>query len=539
MSKRTGKRHISKPGGEIRRSQALSTNGPGALIDLIDQAVLVGGLDFWRYDPSKGYNTIQEPRLRDALAERLRAAGRTLNSEEAFREPPAGDAKHPSRNIGIDVLEMPQWFVCQNPECRALVRSDGLELKRGRYRHHCTSRKTSECVPVRFVAACRYGHLEEFPWISYAHRSSSRCDAPSLRLLEGATGDFSEINVVCECGANESLSTAMVPGSLPICRGERPWLGREGREECSERLRRALSRRRCLPRLPVHCRVLVRALQPLPRPGPGGTGDRSRPRACLPQPAAMSRDGLTAISRPDLEALLHAIEIGRLPCPVDRTGLIAAGLGALADHVTVLAGLDQASTSAVLEVTLAERTRATGSRLELVWTGPEARISSARDTAVVVRRLFAKAEKSVLIAGFCFDHGEDIFSPLHQVMRQRGVVTTIFLDIAGEAASESEVDSYAAAVVDRFVDRNWPFGEPLPAFYYDPRTVEPRARASLHAKCIVTDTRQCLISSANFTDRGQTRNIEAGVLIDDRSFATKLARQWQGLIDAGLVRRAR
>jgi hypothetical protein len=236
-SKRWGKQKVSKPDGEIRRSQALTTYGPGAMIDLIDQAVLVGGLDFWRYDPSKGRTVIHEARLRDAIAERFRKAGRVLSSDQAFLEPPAGDAKQPSRNIGIDVLEMPQWFVCQNPECRALIRSNALELKRGRYRHQCSSKKVSECVPVRFVAACRRGHLEEFSWISYAHRNSGRCDAPSLRLLEGATGDFSEIHVVCACGASESLSTALVPDSLPPCRGERPWLGREGREECSERLR--------------------------------------------------------------------------------------------------------------------------------------------------------------------------------------------------------------------------------------------------------------------------------------------------------------
>lgn len=46
-----------------------------------------------------------------------------------------------------------------------------------------------------------------------------------------------------------------------------------------------------------------------------------------------------------------------------------------------------------------------------------------------------------------------------------------------------------------------------------------------------------LITSANFTDRGQTRNIEAGVLIDDRVFAEELAGHWRQLVNQGFVRR--
>lgn len=58
---------------------------------------------------------------------------------------------------------------------------------------------------------------------------------------------------------------------------------------------------------------------------------------------------------------------------------------------------------------------------------------------------------------------------------------------------------------------------------------------SLHAKCVVVDHRLSLITSANFTDRGQTRNFEAGVEIEDEAFALSLARQWQNLIDEGVV----
>jgi len=99
-------------------------------------------------------------------------------------------------------------------------------------------------------------------------------------------------------------------------------------------------------------------------------------------------------------------------------------------------------------------------------------------------------------------------------------------------------DAYATKVIDKFFREVWTFGLPKPDVYYDPRTAMPGPPwASLHAKCVVVDDETTLITSANFTDRGQTRNIEAGVLIDDRAFAEELGAQWRQLIAAGLVHR--
>lgn len=229
---------IRQPDGRVRRSQAVTTFGPGAMMDLIDQAVLVGGLDFWDYDRKRDIPMITEPRLRDAIAEQFTAAGVELSEDQAFIAPPVGDDREPNKFSGIQVLEFPQWFVCQNPGCRALIRRDGLDLKSGKYWHNCSSsRPASETVPVRFVGACKLGHLEDFPWISFAHLTSEgRCAAPSLTLEEGASGDFSEIEVDCACGAKNRLSAAMA-GILLTCGGHRPWLGSEGKEDCTEQLR--------------------------------------------------------------------------------------------------------------------------------------------------------------------------------------------------------------------------------------------------------------------------------------------------------------
>lgn len=64
----------------------------------------------------------------------------------------------------------------------------------------------------------------------------------------------------------------------------------------------------------------------------------------------------------------------------------------------------------------------------------------------------------------------------------------------------------------------------------------PATTATLHAKCVVVDDERSFITSANFTDRGQPRNIEAGVVITDGAFSEQLAGQWR-LVSAGLIRR--
>jgi len=234
-----GKREITFPDGQIRRSQVVTTFGPGSMVDLIGDAVLVGGLDFWLYDKK---TILQEPRLRDHLAERLQKIGIMLSFENAFREPPLGDDKGPTRSVGVLTLEFPQWFVCQNQSCRALVMNRALERKKRtgsdeyRYVHQCRS-GSSEAIPVRFVGACRRGHLQDFPWVKFAHMGKERCAAPDLVLREGKTGDFSEINVECKsCGATSFLVAAMRKDSGIDCDGSEPWLGRES-SGCEESLR--------------------------------------------------------------------------------------------------------------------------------------------------------------------------------------------------------------------------------------------------------------------------------------------------------------
>jgi MrfA Zn-binding domain len=227
-----------KPDGQIRQSQLVTTFGPGAMVDLVDRAIVIGGLDHWTWADGK-WITLDDPRLRRSLLPRLRALDPNLDlaPTDYFRKAPEGDLRNPSPAAGVRALEFPKWFVCQ--DCNRLARAaDQFELHRGRYRHQCQGNRMSRVVPVRFVATCPRGHLLDFPWNLFVHRDAKDgiCDRPVLQLKEGATGDLARIRVRCEnCGASQPMSAARAP--VYPCSGDRPWLGgRAANETCGESL---------------------------------------------------------------------------------------------------------------------------------------------------------------------------------------------------------------------------------------------------------------------------------------------------------------
>jgi phosphatidylserine/phosphatidylglycerophosphate/cardiolipin synthase-like enzyme len=140
-----------------------------------------------------------------------------------------------------------------------------------------------------------------------------------------------------------------------------------------------------------------------------------------------------------------------------------------------------------------------------------------RDTSVVIRDLFANAKQTVLVAGYAVYQGHKVFQALAERMLEiPSLSVRLFLDIQrphGDRTSSAELIRRFAA---RFRQSQWPRDCTLPEIYFDPRSLETEAdkRASLHAKTVVVDSRYLFVSSANFTEAANLRNIEVGVAID-------------------------
>jgi len=222
----------AKPHGQVRQSQLVSTFGPGAMMDLPNNAVLVGGLDGW----SAG-DSISEPRLAEKIA-------RLLDLPTIYlRTPPRAEDNGPAGGprTGINVWQFPQWFVTQDASTTA---PNGLRSRMLVHRKLLTKGKFVDndrvkrsVVPVRFVRACRAGHIDDIDWRAFAHSGRSSCSRQIWLDERGTSGDLSEMWIRCECGAQpRSLIAAanLQNRALGICNGRRPWLGPMTDEPCGE-----------------------------------------------------------------------------------------------------------------------------------------------------------------------------------------------------------------------------------------------------------------------------------------------------------------
>lgn len=253
------------------------------------------------------------------------------------------------------------------------------------------------------------------------------------------------------------------------------------------------------------------------------------------------------LSRAGLEALASALAAGRLSGPFTSSSVARHLPGVdLADALAELnrlhdAGLPTAHVGEVLRAVAAERRlrEATADRVELVWTGPETPGSQSRETAVVARELFARANRSVLVSSFAVFLGKEVFEPLAKRMEEvPGLRVLLFLNVPFPGGSDFDFDAAARDYYREFLKKNWPSAV-APELYYDPRSVAPKAdeRAVIHAKCVVVDGHAALVTSANFTEAAHARNIEAGVVVHDAGFAEALERQFTSLVASGALRR--
>ena len=231
--------------GEVRPNQLILTYGVGSVIELPYLSAMVMGLEDW---PANRAVTISEERL-------LRAVRRQLGGQvEKLLAPPtvpdvAGRPFNPFDDewkVGVPVAHFPRWLMC--PYCRILAPiSSGIftfepepyRPDRARFMHTNCPRpgRPPEALPARFLVACPNGHLDDFPWLDWVHRSA-QCNGP-LRFLEtGASGEAADVQVRCDtCKSARSMAlvfTDQGKSEMPACRGRRPHLRDYDPKVCTE-----------------------------------------------------------------------------------------------------------------------------------------------------------------------------------------------------------------------------------------------------------------------------------------------------------------
>lgn len=226
----------------VRRAQLISPFGVGALVDFRgDESLMTAGLDEWPYadEDCPDEWLVREERLQARLG------------VSHFRLPPDFKDSRPGvqhANQHIPFVRFPKWHYCPRRGVMEELSLFGSPMK-------CLCRSGLDChaipenrrpflIPNRFIAICRKGHIEDFPFMEWIHKGVSQGKGHRLRLMPGrSSASLSGIRVACICGKSETMTGIFNPEALSrishYCAGDMPWLGRIGNEpgQCGEHLR--------------------------------------------------------------------------------------------------------------------------------------------------------------------------------------------------------------------------------------------------------------------------------------------------------------
>lgn len=222
---------MSDSSRSFRSSQLITPFGPGSIIDIGDESLIMMDINHW------------PEWLVDIKLDRLtRECG-----VWALKKPPVIKQRweNVSKKNALMVYRFPRWMFC--PKCRQLSswKSDcetsdsGVPI--------CTNPKCKKrtLVPMRFVAACNNGHLQDVNWSWWAHKNSKNCDDPKGHLKfkndPNIGSGLDALYVECTnlgCNARNYLGGLMQSGALGnSCQDKQPWEYEEGRKpNCSESL---------------------------------------------------------------------------------------------------------------------------------------------------------------------------------------------------------------------------------------------------------------------------------------------------------------
>jgi len=225
------KRKIIARNRPIRRGQLISPFGVGAITDFRnDEALMCAGIDSWFDAAPPAELRIAEERLEARLG------------CDYFVLPPDFAENQGAPKRRIPYVRFPRWHYC--PRCFRM-----LEVQLFGDQPFCTGcsdkGRGKRMIPIRIVAACEAGHIEDFPfrqWIGCHCENGGELYFKSGRSSASIQGTRIECG---QCNKVNSLSNAFQPWALDgkqvQCSGSRPWLG-HGSEDglCGKRLQTLL-----------------------------------------------------------------------------------------------------------------------------------------------------------------------------------------------------------------------------------------------------------------------------------------------------------
>jgi hypothetical protein len=218
-------------------------------------SMLAAGLDHW-YEREGGEDDSRDLDLNEFRVEEWRLE-RLLHVNH-FREPQdyryaERGQRIPNLNLTVPFLRFPLWHFCWR--CNRLSKLELVTKGRQKCPYCVREGKTSYLAQVPFVAMCENGHLQDFPWREWVHRTAQPgCDRPILLRSTGGATLANQV-VECECGVpprtlggvveahadgSTVLTETLEPGTPYACRGISPQHGSTVPSTCDRAIRGSL-----------------------------------------------------------------------------------------------------------------------------------------------------------------------------------------------------------------------------------------------------------------------------------------------------------
>lgn len=158
-------------------------------------------------------------------------------------------------------------------------------------------------------------------------------------------------------------------------------------------------------------------------------------------------------------------------------------------------------------------------QVEVVVTGPDSAAAPVRLTSEVVTGLIDQATDRVTLVSYAAYRVPVVIDALDAAVI-RGVKVSLILESPEKLAGGGGAHAYA-----KYRVYHWPI---------DRRDLP---EAALHAKAVIVDGRDVLLTSANMTAAAYDRNIELGVLCRGGGVAALVQRHFDALIATGVLDR--
>jgi phosphatidylserine/phosphatidylglycerophosphate/cardiolipin synthase-like enzyme len=239
---------------------------------------------------------------------------------------------------------------------------------------------------------------------------------------------------------------------------------------------------------------------------------------------ALEKAGADLLRRLGPSALRTVLDHALDAWPRDAILRATPGAETLLD---TLAGVDRTAGLAYLTGLAAGYTQRAGEvSVETVWSGPASHHVPVRATAAVLADVVREAQYELLLMTYSAKPHQPLRDALGAAI-SRGVAVTIVVEtLQGAGSALSGDEPYQAFT-----------GVPGLQLWHWPMSQRTELGAKMHAKLAVADRRVLLITSANLTQSGVSKNIEAGLLIRGGAAPVRAAEHVDALRSSGCLTR--